>query len=149
VNCISFPAVFAAVISLAASPVSAQQLPVVPLSLGIHVVQAEVANTFEIRALGLMYRQSMGANDGMLFVFPESEVHCMWMKNTLIPLAVAFVDQKGSVVSISEMQPQSETSHCAAKPAKYALEMNRGWFASKGIKAGSTIRGLEKAPPAR
>jgi uncharacterized membrane protein (UPF0127 family) len=71
------------------------------------------------------------------------------MKNTLIPLSVAFVDEKGKIVSISDMQPQTETSHCAAAPAKFALEMPAGWFAAKGIKSGTTIQGLEKAPPAR
>src|SRR5262249_47614325 len=97
----------------------------------------------------LMFRESLGANDGMLFVFPEPEVQCMWMKNTLIPLSVAFLDAEGSIVSISEMKPQTETSHCAARPAKYALEMSRGWFSAKGIKPGFKIGGLEKRPPAR
>jgi uncharacterized membrane protein (UPF0127 family) len=73
----------------------------------------------------------------------------MWMKNTLIPLSVAFVDEKGKIVSISDMQPQTEISHCAAAPAKFALEMPAGWFAAKGIKSGTTIQGLEKAPAAR
>ncbi len=73
----------------------------------------------------------------------------MWMKNTLIPLSVAFVDEKGKIVSISDMQPQTETSHCAATPAKFALEMPAGWFAAKGIKSGTAIQGLEKAPAAR
>ena len=96
-----------------------------------------------------MFRKSLGPNEGMLFVFPEAQVHCMWMKNTFVPLSVAFIDADGTIVSISDMQPQTETSHCAAAPAKFALEMSRGWFAAKGLKAGTRIRGLEKAPPAR
>jgi len=125
------------------------QLPILELSAGIHVIRAEVAYTFETRARGLMFRKRLGPNEGMFFVFPQSELHCMWMRNTLIPLSVAFVDEKGKIVSISDMQPQTETSHCAAAPAKFALEMSAGWFAAKGIKSGTTIQGLEKAPAAR
>jgi uncharacterized protein len=125
------------------------QAPTIELSAGIHVIRAEIARTYESRAQGLMFRKHLGPNEGMLFVFPQADSHCMWMKNTLIPLAVAFIDEDGKVVSISEMQPQSETSHCARAPAKFALEMSRGWFASKGIAPGATIRGLTKTPPAR
>jgi len=132
-----------------ASGVAFAELPILELSAGIHLVRAEVAYTFETRAQGLMFRQHLGPNQGMFFVFPQSELHCMWMKNTLIPLSVAFVDEKGKIVSISDMQPQTETSHCAAAPAKFALEMPAGWFATKGIKPGTTIQGLEKAPAAR
>jgi len=121
----------------------------VQLSVGIHLVHAEVAGTFETRAKGLMFREALGANDGMLFVFPEAGIQCMWMKNTLIPLSVAFLDVDGKIVSISEMKPQTEKSHCAAAPAKYALEMTHGWFAMKGIKAGVQLRGLDKASQAR
>ena len=142
------PAIFATVAFTAASSAVAQ-MPVVQLSAGMYLVRAEVANTFDSRATGLMFRTSLAPNEGMLFVFPEPEMTCMWMKNTLIPLSVAFIDATGKIVSISEMQPQTETTHCAAAPAKYALEMNRGWFASKGLRAGAAIRGLDKAPPAR
>lgn len=142
------PAFLGAAASIAAS-VAFAQLPVLELSAGIHLIRAEAASTFEARAQGLMFRKHLGPNEGMFFVFPQSELHCMWMKNTLIPLSVAFVDEKGKIVSISDMQPQTETSHCAAAPAKFALEMPAGWFAAKGIKSGTTIQGLEKAPPAR
>ncbi|HEX4798650.1 MAG TPA: DUF192 domain-containing protein [Burkholderiales bacterium] len=126
------------------------QMPTVELSAGIHLIRAEVAYTFETRAQGLMFRKALGGpNEGMFFVFPRAEIHCMWMKNTLIPLSVAFLDEKGKVVSISDMQPQTETSHCAAAPAKFALEMSHGWFATKGVRAGATILGLDKAPAAR
>jgi len=144
----SKPAILATVAFAAASSALAQ-MPVVELFAGMYLVRAEVANTFDSRATGLMFRKSLATNEGMLFVFPEPEMTCMWMKNTLIPLSVAFIDATGKIVSISEMQPQTETTHCAAAPAKYALEMNRGWFSSKGLKAGAAIRGLEKAPPAR
>jgi uncharacterized membrane protein (UPF0127 family) len=125
------------------------QLPVIELTAGIHLIHAEVANTFETRAQGLMFRKQLGPNEGMLFVFPQAEAHCMWMKNTLIPLSVAFMDREGKVVSIAEMRPQTETSHCAAAPAKFALEMSGGWFAAKGLKPGATLLGIAKAPPAR
>ena len=129
-----------------AAPALAQQapLPAVQLRAGMHLIKAEVADTFGTRMQGLMLRTSMGTNDGMLFVFDEVAPHCMWMKNTLIPLAVAFVDDAGTIVTILEMQPHDETSRCATKPARYALEMNKGWFAQRGVKPGTKIGGLEK-----
>jgi uncharacterized membrane protein (UPF0127 family) len=137
------------VVAWIGASVAFAELPVLELSAGIHLVRAEVAYTFETRAQGLMFRKHLGPNEGMFFVFPQSELHCMWMRNTLIPLSVAFVDERGKIVSISDMQPQTETSHCAAAPAKFALEMSAGWFATKGIKSGTTIQGLAKAPAAR
>lgn len=131
------------------TPVASAQLPLVSLGAGMHVVRAEVANTNETRMQGLMYRKSMGPNDGMLFAFPQDEPYCMWMKNTLIPLSVAFIDAKGQIVSIHEMQPQTENSHCAAAPARYALEMNAGWFRAKGIQRGMRITGIDRAPGPR
>jgi hypothetical protein len=125
------------------------QLPTVELTAGIHLIRAEVANTFETRAQGLMFRKHLGPNEGMLFVFPQAEAHCMWMKNTLIPLSVAFMDGQCKIVSISEMRPQTETSHCAAAPAKFALEMSGGWFAAKGLKPGAMLLGVAKVPAAR
>lgn len=125
------------------------QAPTLTLNAGIHLIHAEIANTSADRERGLMFRKALGANSGMLFIFPDVSMHCMWMKNTYTPLSVAFMDEQGTIVSIHDMQPQSETTHCAAKPARYALEMNQGWFAGKGIKAGAKISGLEKAPPPR
>ena len=122
-------------------------LPAISINAGLYVIRAEVANTFETRARGLMYREALGPNQGMLFVFQSVERHCMWMKNTPLPLSVAFIDERGEVVSISEMAPHTENSHCAAKPARFALEMSKGWFAAKGVRAGSKIQGLDTAPP--
>ncbi len=135
--------------ALLAAGAALAQLATIQLSAGIHLVHAELANTFESRATGLMHRRSLGPNQGMLFVFPDPEIQCMWMKNTLIPLSVAFIDADGAVLNIAEMKPQTETTHCAAAPAKYALEMTSGWFAAKGVKPGARILGLDKAPPAR
>jgi hypothetical protein len=118
------------------------QNPVAQLSAGMHLIQAEVVSEPGSRARGLMHRKSMPPNAGMLFIFDESAVHCMWMKNTYIPLSVAFVDDRGAIVNIADMQPHDETSHCAARPVRYALEMNRGWFAARGIKPGSRLGGF-------
>lgn len=111
------------------------------------MIKAEVANTFQSRMVGMMLRESMGANEGMLFVFPDITRHCMWMRNTLVPLSVAFIDEDGTIFNIEEMKPRTEESHCSAKPARYALEMPAGWFKTRSIKAGSKIVGLEKAGP--
>jgi uncharacterized membrane protein (UPF0127 family) len=127
---------------LASAPAVAQQLPVVQLNAGMHLIRAEVAADFASRAQGLMYRSTMPSNAGMLFIFDEAATHCMWMKNTLLPLSVAFLDEHGMVINIEEMKPQTEDSHCARRPARYALEMNGGWYAARGIKPGSRIGGI-------
>jgi uncharacterized membrane protein (UPF0127 family) len=136
-----------ALLALGCVATSAQQppLPTIDLSAGVHLIRAEVANSFGTRMQGLMRRPSMEPNHGMLFVFDEADVHCMWMKNTLIPLSVAFIDERGTIVNIEDMKPQTEQSHCAKGPVRFALEMNRGWFAKRGIRAGYRLRGLEKS----
>ena len=96
-----------------------------------------------------MFRKSLQTNYGMLFVFDQIAQHCMWMRNTLIPLSVAFIDGQGRIINIEEMQPQTENNHCAQKPAKFALEMNAGWFKSRGFGVGTPLAGIDKAPPAR
>jgi uncharacterized membrane protein (UPF0127 family) len=123
-------------------PALAQEMPVVQLNAGMHLIRAELAADFNTRARGLMFRASMPQNAGMLFVFDEAGPQCMWMKNTLIPLSVAFIDDDGAIINIADMQPQTENSHCASRPARYALEMNRGWFAARGIKPGIRIGGI-------
>jgi len=126
----------------------AQQLPLLELAAGFHRIEAEVAANNAARMQGLMQRKSMAPQRGMLFVFDHDAQHCMWMKNTFLPLSVAFIDAQGRILNIEDMQPQSEDNHCAAKPARYALEMNVGWFAQRGIKRGDRIGGIEKAPRA-
>ena len=123
------------------------ELPTVKLSTGMHLIRAEVADSMGTRMEGLMHRKSMPQGSGMVFVFEENAPHCMWMKNTLIPLSVAFIDKSGAIINIADMQPHSEQSHCAARPARYALEMNQGWFAQRGIKPGARLSGLEKLAP--
>ena len=128
---------------LAASGAGAQQaFKVTRLTAGMHVIQAEVAANDPERQQGLMFRQKMGSNAGMVFVFDQAAKQCMWMKNTLLPLSVAFLDEKGAVINVEDMQPQTLASHCSAKPAKYALEMNLGWFKQRNIKPGIAIAGL-------
>ena len=122
-------------------------LPTTDLTLGMHRIRAEVANGMDSRMQGLMYRKSMAQNSGMVFVFDENAAHCMWMKNTLIPLSVAFLGEDGAIINIADMQPHSEQSHCAARPARYALEMNKDWFVQRGIKPGMKLGGLEKIAP--
>jgi uncharacterized protein len=118
-----------------------QKLPAISLGAGMHLIRAEVAQTPEQRAIGLMHRKTMPANDGMLFVFDEAGQQCFWMKNTLLPLSIAFIADDGSIVNIADMQPLALDSHCSAKPVRYVLEMNQGWFAKRGIKAGTKLRG--------
>ena len=121
-------------------------LPAISLKVGAQTVHAEIAANDETRQKGMMFRDKMAKNEGMLFVFPEIAYHAMWMRNTQLPLAVAFMDQAGKIVSIHEMLPFTETTHQAAGPARYALEMNAEWFAKNQVKVGDTIKGLEKAP---
>jgi len=125
-----------------AQPVPQPRLPVTKLSVGIHAIHAEVANNEEERRQGLMYRTELPGNDGMLFVFEAPDVQCFWMRNTLLPLSIAFIADDGTVVNIEDMAPQTDDPHCARKPVRYALEMAKGWFAQRGVKAGNKIDGL-------
>ncbi|OHC67419.1 MAG: hypothetical protein A3H93_20505 [Rhodocyclales bacterium RIFCSPLOWO2_02_FULL_63_24] len=125
------------------------QLPVLELFAGMHRVEAEIAATPETRMSGLMQRRIMAPQRGMLFVFPEVAKHCMWMRNTLLPLSVAFLDEKGRIINVEDMQPQTDDNHCSTVPARYALEMNLGWFKSRGLVAGLAITGIDKAPTGR
>lgn len=134
--------------TLTAGAALAQQnkkFPVIPLTTGMHVIQAEVVATEAERQQGLMFREHMAQNEGMVFLFGAPASVCMWMKNTLIPLSVAFIDDDGKIVNIENMKPQSLESHCSKKQVRYALEMNEGWFKQKNIKPGSTIDGLPKS----
>lgn len=139
--------IFLVLLSAFALPGRAQQaqLPLVELFAGMHRIEAELASGPESRQIGLMHRTFMAPQRGMLFVFPDVGKHCMWMRNTLLPLSVAFLDEKGLIINIEDMQPTTENNHCAVKPARYALEMNLGWFRSRGLSAGFPIVGLERA----
>ena len=132
--------------TLLASTQALAQMPRIELSASFHRIDAEVAADQQNRMQGLMNRRSMATNQGMLFVFTHPDRHCMWMRNTLLPLSVAFLDEQGRILNIEDMKPQTENNHCASSPARFALEMNQGWFASKGIKVGQRIGGVEKSP---
>lgn len=116
-------------------------LPRVQLAAGMHQIDAQVAETFDQRMTGLMFRREMPQHEGMLFVFDQPTVQCFWMKNTLLPLTAAFVADDGTIVNLADMKPQTEDSHCSARPVRFVLEMNQGWFAKKGIKAGAKLSG--------
>jgi uncharacterized membrane protein (UPF0127 family) len=142
-------ALLAAALLALAAPASAQpagekvapqpRLPHIEIQAGMHVIRAEVAADVTTRMRGLMMRERLGPNEGMLFVFQEKAAHCFWMRNTLIPLSIAFIEDDGSIVNIEDMKPLLEDSHCPAKPVRFALEMDQGWFAKRGLKAGSVL----------
>ena len=133
-------------LSLAASSVLAQNAPqpkldTITLSAGMHNIRAEVARTPLQTQTGMMFRREMAQHEGMLFVFDGLERRCFWMKNTLLPLSIAFIADDGRIVNLADMQPQSVDSHCSAEPVRFALEMNQGWFAKRGIKPGFKLKG--------
>jgi len=139
---------FIALLWLAATA-GAQQLPDVALTVNGHKLTAEVAHTDPARMQGLMHRRILPEDRGMLFVFSDVARHAMWMKNTYIPLSVAFLDENGAIINIEDMKPHTQDTHPSAKPAKYALEVNLGWFQKRGIKPGAKVEGIERAPPVR
>jgi uncharacterized protein len=117
------------------------QLQRIKLSAGMHQIDAQLAQTPEQRQTGLMWRKDMPLHEGMLFIFEQPSQQCFWMKNTLLPLTAAFVADDGTIVNLEDMKPQTTEPHCSTKPVRYVLEMNKGWFAKKGIKAGSKLSG--------
>lgn len=114
------------------------------IKVGPHPLRVEIAASDPQRSQGLMYREKLGKEDGMLFIFDEPGYHSMWMKNTLIPLSVAFIDGDGRILNILDMEPRTLDSHTAAGPARYAVETHKGWFAAKKVKAGDKVTGLPK-----
>lgn len=121
-------------------------LPRIKLQAGMYQIDTQVAQTPEQRSIGLMFRTDMHAHEGMLFVFEQPATQCFWMKNTLIPLTAAFVADDGTIVNLADMKPQTTDSHCSAKPVRFVLEMNQGWFAKRGLKAGSKLTGVVFKP---
>jgi len=129
-----------------AQEVPQTQLQRTTLSVGIHRIDTQVASTSEQREIGLMHRKEMPQHEGMLFIFENPGRLCFWMKNTLIPLTAAFIADDGTIVNLENMKPQTLDSHCSAKPVRYVLEMNQGWFAKKGVKPGSKVIGRPFSP---
>lgn len=141
-TCVGAIATLSSCLAFAAEPA---RLPVISLTAGMHVIKAEVAATDAQRNQGLMFRESLGPNEGMVFLFHAPAGVCMWMKNTLLPLSVAFIGRDGHIVNIEDMKPQSLDSHCAKEPVYYALEMEKGWFKQRNIKPGARIGGLPES----
>jgi len=123
-----------------------QKLESIRLGAGIHNIQAEVARTPQQREIGLMFRETMGSNEGMLFAFDAPATQCFWMKNTFVPLSAAFIADDGTIVNIADMAPRALDAHCSAKPVRFVLEMNQGWFAKRGIKPGFKLKGAPFTP---
>jgi uncharacterized protein len=139
--------VVGAILLAAGYATRADPLLTYPLRVANHPLRAELALTEEQRIQGLMFRKQLPENQGMVFAYPHEDQYAMWMKNTLIPLSVAFIDKNGVILNIADMEPQSERSHASEGKAKYALEMNRGWFAKRGIARGARVSGLDRLPP--
>jgi len=134
----------------AGAPVRAEgpgHMPHVELNIGVHLIHAELAANPADRELGLMFRRELGTNEGMLFDFVEPAQHCMWMRNTYLPLSVAFLDKAGAIINVEEMQAQTDATHCAVHPARYALEMPARWFAEHRVRPGTVIDGVVRAAP--
>lgn len=121
-----------------------QSLPTIELKAGMYRLEAELADTPAARQTGLMYRSFMPTNSGMLFVFPEKAIHCFWMRNTKLPLTIAFIDDEGKIVNLSDMEPETQNNHCPRAPVRFALEMNQKWFAQRALGPGTLITGLPK-----
>ena len=138
-------------LSASALPVVAQPQPqrlqAITLNAGMHNIRAELAITPEQRQMGLMYRRDLGTHEGMLFIFEQPAPQCFWMRNTPTPLTIAFLADDGSIVNLADMKPFDDSSHCSAKPVRYVLEMNQGWFAKRGIQAGFKLSGAPFAAP--
>jgi len=138
--------------ALASQPSLAQgspqlNLPRTQITAGMYLIDTQVAATPEQRATGLMFRPQMPPSEGMLFIFNSPSEQCFWMKNTLLPLTAAFVADDGTIVNLADMKPQTLDSHCSAKPVRFVLEMNQGWFDKKGIKAGFKLLGKPFSSP--
>ena len=126
---------------LAATAHAQTSMPRMDLTAGFYRINAEVAANQKNRMQGLMHRRAMQTNEGMLFVFEHPGVQCFWMKDTTLPLTAAFLADDGAIVNLVDMQPLDENSHCSSAPVRFVLEMHQGWFASKGLKAGSQLSG--------
>lgn len=114
--------------------------PLASLDVAGHEVRVEIADDDEERKRGLMHRDSLPEDQGMLFVYPEEQTLSFYMRNTPIPLDIAFIDERGYIVDVQQMEPHTEELHRSSQPALYALEMNRGWFEAHGVEEGDRVR---------
>jgi uncharacterized membrane protein (UPF0127 family) len=139
VLCLLFALAFSA--GSSAQTEAQPRLDSITLRAGMYNIRAEVALTPLQTQTGMMFRKEMAQHEGMLFVFDSPARRCFWMKNTLLPLSIAYIADDGTIVDVIDMQPLSETTHCSSQPVRFALEMNQGWFAKRGFKPGFKIKG--------
>jgi len=130
-----------------AGSVSAQSgpqppLPTTRLTAGMHIITAELATTPQSRTIGMMFREKTAPNHGMLFVFEYKAQQCFWMRDTPLPLSIAFIEDDGTILQINDMAPKNDALHCSQRPVRFALEMEQGWFARKGLAVGAKLGGL-------
>lgn len=118
------------------------------LYVGNAKARVAIAATKKCRNKGLMFRKSLPKDQGMLFVFPRPDILCFWMKNTFIPLDIAFISKDGSIRAIKSMQPHSTRLCCSGQEVMYALEMNKGWFATNTIRVGQMVKFTNISPEA-
>lgn len=116
--------------------------PLLELRVGDSALRAEYARSPAERERGLMERTELAADRGMLFRFDEVRRHCLWMKNTPLPLSAAFMDAQGRIVDMIDLQPQDRTIRCSSEPARYALEVNQGWFRQRALNVGAQVTGI-------
>jgi uncharacterized protein len=114
------------------------------LQIGAAQLKAEYARSPDERARGLMERTELAADRGMLFRFDDVRRHCLWMKNTPLPLSAAFMDEQGRIVDIIDLTPLDKTIRCSREPARYALEVNQGWFRHHQLGTGDQVNGIPK-----
>ena len=117
-------------------------LPTARLTAGMHIITAELATTPQSRTIGMMFREKTAPNHGMLFVFEYKAQQCFWMRNTPLPLSIAFIEDDGTILQINDMAPKNDSLHCSQRPVRFALEMEQGWFARKGLAVGAKLGGL-------
>jgi len=120
--------------------VYSQILPKIPIYLNDKEIWVEIVRTPEERARGLMGRKHLAEDEGMLFIFEKEDYHSFWMKDTLLPLSIAFIDRGGKILKIADMEPLTLDSHPPPKPILYALEMRKGWFSANGIQGGDILK---------
>lgn len=118
-----------------------------PLRIGTHTFQVEIAATEPQRRRGLMGRTELAADGGMLFVFEQPGRQCFWMRDTPLPLSIAFIDSAGRIAGFADMQPRTETLHCPATAVRYALEVRQGEFQRRGITIRTPVDGLPRQQP--
>ena len=137
----------ALVLAIGMSSCGGSGMPTTQIFVDGTAMRVEVAATEAHRTQGLMHRDKLGSNQGMLFVYEEAKVLGFWMKDTRIPLSIAFLDDQGEILRLADMPPLTTERTSSLYPAKYALEVNKGWFDEHGVEVGDNVTGLDELPP--